>query len=292
MMTRTVGLARNAATEALRVRRRHGLQLWQAICVYDLAEQKLGLKVYFDAIPSMEGMYMDGSPPRIILSSVRPQGRMVYTCAHEIGHYIFGHGARVDDVGEAADGSTRWVEREEYLAECFAGFLLMPKVAVSHGFARRKWDISECTPEQLYVVAGWLGVGYTTLIGHMSRSLKAVPSERARQLAKIPLKRIRASIFGEEVEAHVVVVDQHWFGRPIDVQVGDLILFRHRIEFEGNCIEPMCSFQRERIYQAVCPGIGRCFGSGREWAEFVRVSRKEYVGQCRYRHLEDPEYEY
>jgi len=287
-MNQRTKLAQKAAYEALRLRKSQDLQLWQAICVYDLAEE-LGLRVYFNAAPSMEGMYMNLSPPTIILSALRPAGRMAYTCAHEIGHNILGHGARVDE--ELADIDIDRLDAEEYTAECFAGFLLMPKLAVSHGFAKRGWDVSACTPEQLYVVAGWLGVGYTTLIWHMSSSLKMMVSGRAEKVAKAPLRKIRRSILKQESKDHLVVVDQEWFGRPIDIQVGDMVLFEHDVVFEGNCIEPVRSPERRGAFRAVCPGIGRCFSKVGEWAEFVRVSRKEYVGQCRYRHLEDPEYE-
>lgn len=278
-------LARNAAYEALSLRRRLGLQLHQAICVYSLAEEKLGVKVYFDAIPSMEGMYMTGDPARIILSSLRPAGRMAYTCAHEIGHHILGHGARVDE--ELADIDIDRLDAEEYTAECFAGFLLMPKLAVSHGFARRGWDVSACTPEQLYVVAGWLGVGYTTLIWHMSSSLKMIVSRRAQKLVKVPLRKIRVSMLNQEVEDHLFVVDKEWFGRPIDIQVGDLLLFGQDIKFEGDCIEHVSSTGRGQLFRGAAPGIARSFTREEKWAEFVRVSRKEYVGQCRYRHLEE-----
>ena len=284
-MNQKIELARSAATEALRVRRSQGLQLWQAICVYDLAEE-LGLRVYFNAAPSMEGMYMNLSPPTIILSALRPGGRMAYTCAHEIGHHILGHGARVDE--ELGDIVIDRLDAEEYTAECFAGFLLMPKLAVSHGFAKRGWDISACTPEQLYVVAGWLGVGYTTLVRHMSSSLKILPSKHAEGLAKVPLRKIRRSILKQESKDHLVVVDQEWFGRPIDIQVGDMVLFEHDVVFEGNCIGAVGSPERRGAFRAVCPGIGRCYRKEVKWAEFVRVSRKEYVGEYRYRHLEEP----
>ena len=75
--------------EALRVRTRAGLGLEEAVCVYDLAEH-LGIEVRFTDIPSMEGMYYLASEPSIILSSLRPPGRRVFTCAHELGHHSNG----------------------------------------------------------------------------------------------------------------------------------------------------------------------------------------------------------
>lgn len=279
-------LARNASYEALSLRKKFGLQLQQAICIYSLAEEHLGVKVYFDAIPSMEGMYVAGEPARIILSSLRPAGRMAYTCAHEIGHHIFGHGVHVDK--EFGDDSLEQLEADEYLVECFAGILLMPKLAVSHGFARRGWEISNCTEDQLYIVAGWLGVGYTTLINHMSHSLKIISSIRAAELAKVSPKRLRAKILGYEVDEQLIVVDKEWFGRPIDTQIGDLVLFKQDIEFEGDCIEHLGSIKGGQLFRANAPGIARCLTREGEWAAFLRISRREYVGQCRYRHLEEP----
>ncbi len=229
---------------------------------------------------------MNLSPPTIILSALRPAGRMAYTCAHEIGHYILGHGARVDE--ELEDIDIGRLNAEEYTAECFAGFLLMPKIAVSHGFAGRGWDITEYMPEHFYTVSGWLGVGYTTLIRHMSSSLKILPSRHVEGLVKVPLRKIRRSILKQESKDHLVVVDEEWFGRPIDIQVGDMVLFEHDIVFEGNCIEPVRYSTPKSVYKAVLPGIGRCYSKEAEWAEFVRVSRKEYVGQYQYRHLEEP----
>jgi hypothetical protein len=279
-------LTRKAVFEALRIRKDYGLQPHQAICVYDLAEEKLGIKVRFDAIPSMEGMYVNGDPARIILSSLRPAGRIAYTCAHEIGHHVFSHGMQVDD--ELENQNLDEIKEEEYIAECFAGFLLMPKLAVSHGFARRGWEISNCTEEQLYIVAGWLGVGYTTLINHMSYSLKILGSTRAVKLAKISPNKIRARILGQEVKENLIIVDQEWFGRTIDAHIDDLLLFKQDIKFEGSCIEYINSVKRGQLFRMVMPGIARCFTRNAKWAEFVRVSRREYVGQCKYRHLEEP----
>jgi hypothetical protein len=47
----------------------------------------------------------------------------------------------------------------------------MPKAAVVGGFSRRNWNAASSTPAQIYTIAGWLGVGYETLITHMRASL-------------------------------------------------------------------------------------------------------------------------
>jgi Zn-dependent peptidase ImmA (M78 family) len=282
-------IVRRAAIEALKVRSEYGIKLWQAICIYDLAEEKLGLRIHFDDIPSMEGTYINDLPPTIILSSLRPTGRMAFNCAHEIGHHQFGHGTRVDELVKS-DHRKKY-NPEEFLADCFAAFLLMPKIAVRHGFAKREWDISSCTPEQLYVVAGWLGVGYTTLVKHMCYSLYLLSSKQAQKLCKTSPKKIRETIICGEAKGNLFVVGREWSDRPIDIQVGDLVMFREEMLFDGKCIQACSHLQVDGVFKGVCPGIGRFYSSDRKWAEFVRVSRTEYKGRCIYRHLEDTDYE-
>jgi hypothetical protein len=77
-MNGRIDLARLGLTEALHVRSLHDVKLYESICPYDLAE-KVGIRVYFDAMPSMEGAYINDEPPRIILSALRPPGRTSYT---------------------------------------------------------------------------------------------------------------------------------------------------------------------------------------------------------------------
>ena len=279
-------MARNAVIKALQIRKACDIEIHEAICVYDLVV-KMGVKVQFDSIPSLEGMYVNGLLPRIILSSLRPAGRMSFTCAHELGHHCFEHGMQVDDLKDEQVES-KFIT-EEYIADCFASFLLMPKLAVSYAFTKRGWDASRCTPEQLYIVSSWLGVGYTTLAKHMSYSLNLLSQNYMSELCKISPKIIKAEVLGKEIKGNLIIVDEYWTGRPIDIQVGDLILFTGQIQFEGKSIESY-SMPGKNTFKAVCPGLSRLYSNNEQWASFVRVSRKEYVGQCRYRHLEDPEH--
>ena len=104
--------------EALRVRTRAGLGLEEAVCVYDLAEH-LGIEVRFTDIPSMEGMYYLASEPSIILSSLRPPGRRVFTCAHELGHHSNGDGTTIDQLVQEPRRSG--FDTKEFAADCFGG---------------------------------------------------------------------------------------------------------------------------------------------------------------------------
>lgn len=183
----------------------------------------------------------------------------------------------------------RRFDPNEFSADCFAGFLLMPKVAVCRAFASRGWDPSQPTAEQAYVVAGQLGVSYGALIHHLRSAFRLLASKRADELLKTQPKELRAAILGEPVDENFVVVDRSWYGRAVDVQVGDLILTPEPAEMEGACAEPFAHHPRGRLFRTSAPGQGRIH-DGMGWGVFVRASRPGYVGRAVYRHLEDPDY--
>ncbi len=280
-------LVMHAANAALHVRQSAGLGLWTPLCVYDLAE-KLGIEVRFVDIPSLEGMYCKNPAPLILVSSLRPSGRQAFTCAHELGHHVYKHGNRIDDIIAQSFAKGRF-DPEEFLADCFAGFLLMPKSAVSHAFTIRGWDMRSCTPLQLYTIAGMFGVGYTSLIQHMASTLNLLPRSRANELTNVSPRQIRSNHLGREIKEDLVLVDAHWSERPIDVQVGDLIQLPADVISEGVCVS--LSEQREEVlfFRAAVPGLGRFHQPSTGWSVYVRVSRQGYVGRSIFRHLEDPD---
>ena len=276
-------IARQAMAAALRTRLALGYGLDQAVCVYDLAE-KLGLEVRFLNLPSMEGMYTSASDPTIIISSLRPPGRRAFTCAHEIGHHSRSDGVEIDELVERWDKPR--FDPKEFAADCFAGALLMPKMAVSRAFAIRGWSMEECTPEQVFMIAGYFGVGYTTLIHHLRSALQVLPGTRAQALLKISTRKAQSLLLGWQTPQNVAVVDVYWTGRAVDVEVGDLILVRDEAQSDGACIEPSSDVEHGRLFRAAKPGIGR-LEAGNTWSAFVRVSRRDYVGRALYRHWEE-----
>ena len=273
-------IARQAMGAALRTRRSVGYGLDHAVCVYDLAE-KLGVDL---DLPSMEGMYTPASSPTIIISSLRPPGRRAFTCAHELGHHHRRDGVEIDELVEQWDKPR--FDPKEFAADCFAGSLLMPKLAVSKAFAVRGWKIEECTPEQASMVAGYFGVGYTTLVHHLRSALQALPDPRAKALLKISPRKAQSLLLGWQTPQTVVVVDAHWTRRAVDVEVGNLIFVRGGAEPEGACIETLSDLENGRLFRAVKPGIGRLEARS-HWSTFVRVSKRDYVGRALYRHWEE-----
>ncbi|QIN78299.1 ImmA/IrrE family metallo-endopeptidase [Rubrobacter marinus] len=284
-------LALDALGRALRLRGEMGIKPQAPASVFDVID-KLGIKLRFMPIPSLEGVYRGRPNPVILVSSERPPGRQAYTGAHELGHHVYGHGVAVgvpsDDAGQEPPES---VGPEEYLADRFAGFFLMPKTAVKYGFRARGWEPKECTPRQVYTVAGWLGVGYAALVHHMRGSLRMLAYPHSARLLKATPKDIRAGILGREVRENLLVVGEKWTDRAVDVQVGDLILLPSGTRYEGKNLRVVEETERAVLLTATAPGIGRVHRPESGWAAFVRVSRRNYVGLGPYRHWEDPDYE-
>lgn len=282
-------VARAALRQALAIRATLQLDISSPICVYDLADQ-LGVEVRFVELPSLEGLYLDLAKPTILISSLRPAGRRRFTCAHELGHYLLGHGTRADEIQDTSARRSTTYDVDEFAADCFAGFLLMPKTAVATAFAARGLKLSSCTGTDVYIVAQQFGVGYRTLLHHMSRSIGLIPPAASNRLAKIPLSAIRAEILGAFESRNVMVVDRHWRGRAVDIEVGDLLVLRDGILARtGRSLEPLATRSVGTVFRATTPGIGSLWLPHTEWAKHVRVSRSAYTGRSIFRHLDEPD---
>ena len=95
-------LAREAIEKSVEVREEHGYDFRSPLCIYELCE-RARVKVSFVDDVSMEGVYAALTKPTIVLSALRPLPRRAFTCAHEFGHHVFGHGSTIDELREEAD---------------------------------------------------------------------------------------------------------------------------------------------------------------------------------------------
>jgi Zn-dependent peptidase ImmA (M78 family) len=274
------------------LRRQAGVGKADPVCVYDLLEERFGIEVKFQPIESMEGMLIIKEEcPVIVLCSERPPGRQAYTCAHEFGHYVFGHGSKVDEYLAGEPGLGSYNDPDEWLADRFAGFFLMPKYAVERAFKTRGWDGSSCNPYQAYVIAGHLGVGYETIIQHMRWSLQMLTDEQAKRLLKKTPKQIRRSLLSEDTSSRLLVVDRFWDKVAVDLQVGDNAILPRGVLTENKVVRVVGDHDLGVLAEAEAPGTERAVVSGLSWAVNIRVSRKSYVGRGLFRHLEDPDHE-
>src|SRR5437867_1910276 len=133
--------ARRSGKRAFKLRQTLGLPADTSLNIYDVVTT-LGMEVRFVDIPSLEGMYTQGTPPTIVISSLRPVVRQIFTCAHELGHHEFGHGEMVDELSERRT-SSKVTDPREREADGFAANLLMPPTAVDAAISRRGFSLSK-----------------------------------------------------------------------------------------------------------------------------------------------------
>lgn len=290
MRTTNPGFNRRAlATQAMQAaaaaaRAKGKLDQVSPICIYGLCDT-LGVTVRFNNI-NMEGMYQRSASPRIHLSARRPLPRRAFNCAHELGHHMFGHGSSIDELREDAKAHP-WEDPKEFLADTFAGFVLMPIIGLRRAFAVRGWAPETAAAAQMFTIACEFGVGYTTLLTHLSAGVNMLSRGRAAALQRITPKTLRVEILGALTPEPLIVADHHRAAPTLDVEVNTLLLLPPGAEVAGDSL----AFERDRangrLFRAVRPGIIQVSADAGAWASFVRIAPEAYVGLAKYRHLED-----
>jgi len=279
-------LAQEAAARAMKIRAQASFSLRSPINVFDLCE-RIGVSVFFQDIPSMEGIYMPDAVPRpaIIVSSLRPAGRKAITCGHELGHHAFGHGRQWDELIEERSQS-RSFDPDEFQADVFSSILQMPRSAVSHALSQRHLDPERCRPEEIFALSTFFGVSYGAFITHLERTLNLIGMKRASELSSQKPKEIRASLLGELCPQELIVIDLAWQDRTADVEVGDSLILPAGAKVEGRCVKVISEDGNWTVAIASTPGIARAIHSS-PWSTFIRVYRKNYVGRALFRFDEE-----
>ena len=226
--------ANQIAEKSLRTRRKYTTTpLNMPICPYVLSEA-MGFDLRFVNIPSFEGMYVANNS-LILISSERPEGRKRFTCAHEIGHHVLGHGTVIDEIIKS--GSDKALELE---ADLFAGLLLhyAPKVAVKGAIGRYGIKDKELTPLDVYVLSKYFGVSYAAFIHHIHHTLKLTTQNHYQQLlrANTKLSEVRKALTGFNTGCQVIKVGAWWQERAIDIEVGDMIVSELDLQITGTDI--------------------------------------------------------
>jgi len=223
----------------------------------------------------------------VFVPSERPPGRRAFTCAHELAHWRFDHGQRVDHLDFEKDDSDI---PEERLANQFAAYLLMPSRAVAAAFTERNLDPRRASGPDIYKVACQFGVGYETLLYHLCFSERLLTQEQLQVLRRISPKSIRSALLGRPSESHLIWADSFWKRIPIDLEVGDHAIVPRGTAVRGNSVVFRGESSFGQIVEAIKPGLGQVL-CGDNWAHMVRVSRKGFVGRGAFRHLEDDDIE-
>ncbi len=271
-------LAQQAMREASRLRTANGISLADSICPYDVADA-LGLSVQFLAVPSLEGIYEAGRGA-IFIGSERPSGRRRFTCAHELGHHVFKHGTSFDQIRTAHTDSSN---QDEVLADAFAASLLMPKTAIDAALSRRRWARRPFTAEMIFTLSQDLGVGFEAMLTHLNLVLRYVSGALRTQLERRKLRDIREEIAGFDVPYDVFPADEHWGARPVDLEVGDVLITSASV-IDGNSVEAEPAPKHHLV--GARPGVTKLrLPTGRELT--ARVMSREYSGRASNRFEEE-----
>lgn len=279
-------LATQALSAALKVRSRAKADLVSPVCPYDIC-QELDISVKFVDV-NMEGVYVKEPKPRIIISALRPLARRNFTCGHELGHHVFGHGSNLDLLIKDRDDES-YESPEEFLVDSFSSFLLLPALGVRRAFAVRSWDPQTASPAQIYTVASNFGVGYTTLVNHLTHSLNQINRAQAKALLRSSPQTIREGILGNLSSGPLVIIDQHWLAPTADVEVGTNLLLPPDALPSTDTLAPVEDSPLPNLFRAMRPGIVRISTPDNSWAIFVRIMPFQFQGLARYRHLEADE---
>jgi Zn-dependent peptidase ImmA (M78 family) len=279
-------LAKRAAFEAEKVRLAAKIPHTAPIDPIETARAR-GCEVRFMSLPSLEGMYSPAPKPLIILGSERWAGRRTFTCAHELAHHVFKHGVMLDQLNEQKNCGEK--TQEEFLADAFAGHLLMSKSVVGQAIKARDFTISSLTPEQVYQLSCYFGVGYGTAISHMTYALKMITRLQADALLKVKPKEIKAR-YGASASTELVIADFQWRHRSLDAEIGDTIVLPEKALIEpGSRLQLIEKREGAAIYRVLSAGYSRAYCDGENWAVHVRISRKNYAGLAQYRFFEEME---
>lgn len=272
-----------AIVEADKLRIQRGCTMFQPVNVFDIC-MAMDVSVRFIDI-SMEGTYTvrkDGTHPTIILSNQRPLPRRFFTCAHELGHHVFKHGDRIDELSDNEFSSNR---DDETLVNAFAAALLMPTIGIQSEFAKRHLKMSEATASHFYAVASVFGVGYSTLVTNC-RIHNLITVAKERELLKYTPAKIFKVITGLNNKApHFKIIDGFSQLSMIDLEVTNYIILPASARIEGNHLEEFSRNTTQTVFVAKRPGIVRAIYANT--SSFIRIQNMNYVGLVENRHLEN-----
>lgn len=282
-------LMKNLYTSAIRkaseTRIKLGLDLFEAINIYDVCSS-LEIDVQFVDI-NMEGLYINNNgASKILLSSLRPFPRRVFSCGHELGHHIFKHGLKVDIISEEnRDLSIK--NKDEILVDAYAAALLMPIGGIQAEFNKRNLNFKLGKPIDFYKISSTFGVGYQTLVIHC-RVNGLINDFKSIELLKYSPAKIFKAYFGELREkSFFKIIDAKCTSKTIDLEVSNYLILPTDFIVDNEFLEKKQETQIGSLFLVKNPGISSVHSSNSETSYFVRIQRQNYIGFAEYRHLEN-----
>ncbi len=277
-------LIRQGIQTAASTRRSLGVDQKSPVCIYDLCE-KSNVLVRFNDI-NMEGMYEKEPRPVIHISALRPLARRRFTCAHELGHHMFGHGSTID---ELRNDQLAYTDKPpiEIVADAFAASILMPTLGLREAFKIRNLEPNSASAIDMYFIACNFGVGQATLVNHLAYTIGMISLKKREQLGRITPKIIRGQILNKEYQEPLIIADSYWNSPTIDIEENTLLMLPKNVVVDATILMPEMEVNLGRVFRPLKTGITRVTIPNIGWATYVRISRRQYTGLAKYRHLED-----
>lgn len=193
--------------------------------------QRLDIPVVCKPLAGLQGALIqcDGQHG-IILSTNTSVHRQRYTAAHELGHYIFGHGEALDDdsyIGRGPMGKKiPTMERE---AEAFASEFLAPKALIANIARRQAWKKEDLDhPETSYQLSLRMGLSYTAICLAL-RSHGFIDINQLDRLLKVKPRDIKRNLSGntppENLRNDIYVIYRNSAPRVLKVKPNDRVIF-------------------------------------------------------------------
>lgn len=240
------------------------------------------------------GAFLREEEPGILLNIARPAGQVHMTCAHELGHFVLGHGTSVD-VELQHDEKAPKFERE---ADWFAQRLLMPNSMVHDVIRRMGWRSEDLSrPDVLYQLSLRLGTSFTATFWSLRgmNLLDGLSDAQQQTLVKTPLQALKRSYFAgsaEQTLSDVWLLDHRDRGRIIEPRPGDRLVIDlpdhasagylwslDELAAEGFVLRPLAAVdeppQKATLEDVVVGGVSpRRFALDGEPPEAERIGRR------------------
>ena len=205
-----------------------------------------------------------------------------------MGHHEFKHGTRIDELNHNGFQNKKR-DPDEFLADMFAAFLLIPQGGIRRTMKDRKLHPPHIEPMDIFRMAAYFGVGYATLINHMTFTLQILHRDHREVLLRVQPKQLKAQ-FGGVPQSEVIIVDELWRDRAVDLEKGDILVLPKGIAIDNDSrLIAQGTFDGQQTFRAVSQGLTRAFHENGNWAVNVRVASKHYEGLAQHRFLDDPE---
>jgi len=275
----------NAIRRASEIRLQLGLGLFHPINIYDVCA-KLEVDVKFVDV-DMEGLYVSlSNTPTILLSSLRPFPRRVFTCGHELGHHVFNHGFKVDILLDENEDAA-YKSSDEKLVDAFAAALLMPTAGIQAEFSKRKIDFDSANVIDFFTISCLFGVGYETLVWHCKIN-NLISKLKSDELLRLNPAKIFKKEFGNVGEkSFFKIIDGKSAAMPIDLEVSNYIVLPSEFLVDNVFLEKKLESKLGILYLVKKSGISNVYSNTSESAYFIRIQPQNYVGLAEYRHLEN-----